>query len=98
MEKIVDVKRGTAIFAKGQTKVRAVLDAAFMVLIESGTKQFSMNQVAARSSLRLSHVQYYFPSRLDLLKALLQRQLDTYEVEMKAFLANNVISSRKKTG
>lgn len=96
MSKIVGVRRGTALYAKGREKVEAILDAALAVLVEGGSENFSMNRVAARAGMRLSHIQYYFPHRLDLLKALLQGQLASYKKEMEEFLAEKDPSPRKK--
>lgn len=61
---------------KGQERRLAILDAATAQLLEAGYAGFSIRQVAQRLGLRLSNVQYYFPTREALLEALLNRVLD----------------------
>lgn len=56
---------------KGHERRLQILDAATQQLIEAGYAGFSTRQVAERLGLRLSNVQYYFPTRDALLEALL---------------------------
>lgn len=56
---------------KGHERRRQILDAATRQLTEEGYARFSIRQVAERLGLRLSNVQYYFPTRDALLAALL---------------------------
>lgn len=60
----------------GKQTAQRVVDAARDLLTDEGCGQFSMRNVAARASMRLSNVQYYFPSRDDLVRALF-RDADT---------------------
>lgn len=57
---------------KGQERRLQILDAATRQLTEEGYARFSIRQVADRLGLRLSNVQYYFPTRDALLMALLE--------------------------
>lgn len=50
-------------------KRERILQAAIDVLREEGLVRFSQPRVAARAGLRQSHLTYYFPSRVDLLRA-----------------------------
>lgn len=60
---------------KGHERRLQILDAATQQLIDEGYAGFSARQVAERLGLRLSNVQYYFPTRDALLDALLARVL-----------------------
>ncbi|MBU3071298.1 TetR/AcrR family transcriptional regulator [Aestuariicella sp. G3-2] len=67
---------GTAVQRKGRERVEQILDIATQLLIEEGHGQFTMNQLAKRLGIRISNLQYYFPSREQLIQQLLQRFLD----------------------
>jgi AcrR family transcriptional regulator len=54
----------------GKLTAQRVIDAARALLTEEGCSEFSMRNIAARASMRLSNVQYYFPTRDDLIRAL----------------------------
>jgi AcrR family transcriptional regulator len=57
--------------APNETAARIVLAARELVLTE-GYTQFSMRNVAARAGVHLANVQYYFKTREDLVRALLE--------------------------
>lgn len=56
---------------KGLDREESVLLAARRVLVEEGYTQFSLRNVAAEAGMHLSNLQYYFPTRDALIKALL---------------------------
>jgi len=83
----VKTKRaGTGRRAGNDTAARIVL-AARELLMTEGYAQFSMRNVAARAGLHLANVQYYYKTREDLVKALLddtgERYRSSYE-ELRA--------------
>jgi len=57
--------------ATNETAARIVL-AARELLLSEGYTQFSMRNVAARAGVHLANVQYYFKTREDLVRALLE--------------------------
>jgi AcrR family transcriptional regulator len=63
--------------AGNDTATRIVL-AARELLMTEGYAQFSMRNVAARAGLHLANVQYYYKTREDLVKALLEDTGDRY--------------------
>ncbi|MFG2297374.1 TetR/AcrR family transcriptional regulator [Streptomyces sp. NPDC048603] len=65
----------TAATPKGEQRRTALLDAARHVLGTSGGAELTMRAVADAAGVRLGHLQYYFPSRTELLAALLERIL-----------------------
>ncbi|MFJ8015669.1 TetR/AcrR family transcriptional regulator [Streptomyces sp. NPDC096339] len=62
---------------KGRQRRTALLDAAERILTSSGGAELTMRTVADEAGVRLGHLQYYFPTRTDLLAALLDRILAT---------------------
>ncbi|NRA28923.1 MAG: TetR/AcrR family transcriptional regulator [Parvularculaceae bacterium] len=53
-------------------KQRQILEAALALLSEVGGTGLSMRKLAERADMRLSNVQYYFPSRDDVLRSMVQ--------------------------
>ncbi|MFJ6777722.1 TetR/AcrR family transcriptional regulator [Streptomyces yangpuensis] len=60
---------------KGHQRRTALLDAAEHILGSAGGAELTMRAVADAAGVRLGHLQYYFPSRSDLLAATLERIL-----------------------
>ena len=59
-----------------RTDVRAkVLQAAVQLVHERGLQAVTQARVAEAAGLRQSHVTYYFPARLDLVKAIVQEHV-----------------------
>jgi AcrR family transcriptional regulator len=69
-------RAGTAVLKKGRDRVASILDAATSILIADGYAGLSTRKVAARAGVRLGHLQYYFPTKQDVVCALLDRYLD----------------------
>jgi AcrR family transcriptional regulator len=65
------VRRGTATTDSGKATVAKILAVARELLVEESSLEFSMRNIAARAELRLANVQYYFPKRDDLVRALI---------------------------
>src|SRR5262245_8846968 len=63
---------------RGRTDVRAkVLQAALRLVHERGLQAVTQARVAESAGLRQSHVTYYFPARVDLLKAIVQENVSS---------------------
>lgn len=73
-------------FSKGQRQVEKILQAAKDVIRDGGVENFSMNKVALRAGLRLSHVQYYFPRRSNLMHGVMQAELARFREELDHWL------------
>ncbi|MCX5446364.1 TetR/AcrR family transcriptional regulator [Streptomyces nigrescens] len=69
-------EKRTATTTKGAQRRAAILDAAEKILFESGYGELTMRAVAVTAQTRLGHVQYYFPSRSELIAAVLRRTLN----------------------
>lgn len=71
---------------KGKATRAAILAAATDVLLEDGYGNFVFRSVAKRAGVEPGNVQYYFPTKRDLLSAVLQPELDNYLDRLKAEL------------
>jgi AcrR family transcriptional regulator len=67
---------GTAVIEKGRRSVDEILDAATTLLAEDGYAALSTRKVAARAGMRPGNLQYYFPAKRDMVRALLERYLE----------------------
>jgi AcrR family transcriptional regulator len=81
------VKRaaGAASRAPKETAQR-IIEVARTVLMNKGYAQFSMRNVAAEAGMRLANVQYYFPTRSDLVRALMQDTAQRYQAAYRECL------------
>ncbi|GMT99582.1 hypothetical protein KH5H1_37010 [Corallococcus caeni] len=68
-------RKGTAVHAKGTERVGRILDATLEVLAEDGYAGLSLRAVAQRAEVSLGNLQYYFPTKQDVVRALLARYL-----------------------
>jgi AcrR family transcriptional regulator len=60
---------------KGALRQAAILDAAEEVLVTKGNAGSAMRDFAAAAGVRVGHLQHYFPTRADLIRAVLYRSL-----------------------
>jgi AcrR family transcriptional regulator len=63
---------GTAVGEKGQARAREILRAARRILVEDGYPALTTRKVAEAAGIRQSNVQYYFPAKVDLVRALFE--------------------------
>jgi AcrR family transcriptional regulator len=66
---------GTAVNEKGQQRAAEILRAARAVLVEEGYAAMTTRKIAERVGIRQSNVQYYFPAKADLVRALFQQAI-----------------------
>ncbi|NRD52681.1 TetR/AcrR family transcriptional regulator [Corallococcus exiguus] len=69
-------RKGTAVHAKGTERVERILDATMEVLAGDGYAGLSLRVVAQRAGVSLGNLQYYFPAKQDVVRALLARYLE----------------------
>lgn len=60
---------------KGQRRSEEILDAATRILIEDGYAQLSTRKIAAAAGIRPGNLQYYYRTKQDVVRALLERYL-----------------------
>lgn len=63
-----------------------IIEVARGVLMTKGYAQFSMRNVAAAAEMRLANVQYYFPTRGELIHALMQDTQERYRAAYRECL------------
>jgi AcrR family transcriptional regulator len=68
-------RAGTAVQSKGRQRAEEILEAARAVLVEEGYASLTTRKVAQRVGIRLSNVQYYFPTKVDLVRALFEQSV-----------------------
>jgi len=62
--------------SKGALRKAALLEAAENVLVTKGNAHAAMRDFAAAAGVSVGHLQHYFPTRADLIRAVLERSLD----------------------
>ncbi len=80
------LKAGTAVREKGQDRVETILAAALAILVEEGYAGLSLRKISASAGIRLGHVQYYFPTKQDLLRAMLEKWLAEFRTSVSQLL------------
>jgi AcrR family transcriptional regulator len=68
-------------YVRAAERREQLLDAAVQVLVSHGLADLTLRAVAAQAGVRLSTLQYIFPSRSELVAALVQRALPGFEDE-----------------
>lgn len=72
------IQTGKRLSRAGRATILRILDAACEILRTEGYEQFSMQGIARRLDIRLSNVQYYFKSRQELIKAVMNYVQQSY--------------------
>ena len=72
---------------KGRRKAGHILEQATGVLTREGYNRFSLRQVANAAGVTLGNVQYYFPTKSDLVEAMLGHVLTGYIDEFNRLMA-----------
>jgi len=67
----VKTRRSASRRRSGRNTAQRILESARELLMRAGEARFSMRNVAARAGLHLANVQYYFPTRAALMRAIL---------------------------
>lgn len=67
---------GTAVLPKGRERRDTILDAATAILVHDGYALLSTRKIAARAGMRPGNLQYYYRTKEDVVRAVLERYLD----------------------
>lgn len=70
-------------YARGHETRELILHAALGILVEQGYRAMSMRRIAAACDMKLGNLTYHFPTREDLVRALLDAVISAYEVEFE---------------
>ena len=76
-------RSGTATNEKGITRLISILDAAREVFIEAGYGGFTMRKVAASAGITIGNLNYYYRTKEDLLRDLLEYVINDYLEEFE---------------
>lgn len=90
------VKSGVGAYAKGQERMRHILEEAILLIDQDGLSGFSMRALARRAGLSLAHVQYYFKNRADLVLAVARFYEQAYVFEADRIFDDPTASLRDK--
>ena len=84
-------RSGTATQEKGITRLISILDAAREVLIEAGYAGLTMRKIASRAGISIGNLNYYYRTKEDLLRDLLEYVINDYleEFERRRLLAGH---------
>lgn len=75
-------------YAKGHETREQILHAALGLLVEEGYRAMSMRRIAAACGMKLGNLTYHFPTREDLVQALLDAVISAYEIEFERVVHN----------
>jgi AcrR family transcriptional regulator len=78
---------GTAVLPKGRERREAILDAATAVLVHEGYARLSTRKIAARAGIQPGNLQYYYRSKQDVVRAVLERYLERAIASVEARIA-----------
>jgi AcrR family transcriptional regulator len=68
--------------SKGDQRQKEILAAARRLLVDDGYDCFVLREVAARLGITLGNLQYYYPTRDDLLEAVIRAEFETNRREI----------------
>jgi AcrR family transcriptional regulator len=71
-------------YARGQDGVEQILRAALTILVEQGYRAVTMRAIAKACDMKLGNVTYYFPTRNELVRALFDAVVSSYEASFEA--------------
>lgn len=83
-------------YTKGHETRELILRAALGLLIDEGFKALSMRRVAAASGMKLGNLTYHFPTREDLIQALFDAVISSYEIEFERIVHMPGVAPEKR--
>jgi AcrR family transcriptional regulator len=83
-------------YARGRENFELILRAALQILIDGGYKALTMRRVAAASGLQYGNLSYYFRTREDLVRELLDAIINSYEIEFETIVHDSDIAPEQR--
>lgn len=83
-------------YARGQEGVEQILRAALSLLIEHGYRAISFRRIAALCGMTVGNVTYYFPSKEELVRVLLDAVITPYEESFTAIVHEPGTSAERR--
>ncbi|MHA7685531.1 TetR/AcrR family transcriptional regulator [Cupriavidus sp. PET2-C1] len=75
--------------AQGVRTRNAIVRVARKLLLEVGPMDFSLRAVAVRAGISISNLQYYFPSRPAVLRAVMEPEINVYLEDLRRVVDSN---------
>lgn len=88
-------KEATAEPARGNLRAQGlrtrneIVRVARKLLLEAGSLDFTLREVAARAGISISNLQYYFPTRLSVLRAVVEPVVTAYLDDLERAVGSN---------
>ena len=73
-------------YARGQEGFEMILRAALRLLVEQGSKALTLRRIAAECDLNVGNLNYYFKSKEELIRELIEAVIASYEESFDAIL------------
>jgi AcrR family transcriptional regulator len=83
-------------YARGRDGHAQILRAALDLLVEQGYRAMSMRRVADACGMKLGNLTYYFPTKEDLVRELLDAVISSYEIEFDAIVHETGVSAEDR--
>jgi len=74
-------------YSKGELRYKQILEAAEHILMNHGYHNFTLRKIAKVAEVSMGNLQYYFPSKDDLTRALVDHIVADYTGALEAFLS-----------
>ena len=75
------LRSGTATIAKGKARTDDILRTAQHILSHEGHEKFTLRNIATKVGIRLGNLQYYYKTKADLLREMLQYASEVSDLE-----------------
>lgn len=69
---------------KGAKRATQILNAALEIVVEVGYAELTLEAIARRVGISKGNLQYYYPTRSDLMQAAFAEQIDNHKAEWRA--------------
>lgn len=83
-------------YARGKAGHEQILRAAIDILIDEGFSGLTMRRIATRCGLKPGNLSYYFPTKEDLVRALLDAIITSYEVEFEIIISDSGATAEER--
>jgi AcrR family transcriptional regulator len=93
MEKIVKVNK-VATRKSGKETAKKIIQSCYDLLSSGSYNDFSMRGVAKKANMRLANVQYYFPTKKDLINALIKHVNTLYHEQYEPLSNDKTINPK----
>lgn len=89
-------RTGSGIYQSGRDRVTQILEAGLDIIIEDGFPAFTLREVARRCEIHIGAVSYYYKSRTDLLRDVINLVLAPYSDNITAIMHEPDLSAEQK--